>query len=189
MEVNGDQQLFGYQHSSKYLLLCSTFGTFQICVGTTWGWVNYDKINIFGWTIPLKGNKSVINTLVHLSHGSNVTWKKYLAVLSPSWWIWGDLFDKCVSFMHNANRIMVVRSESSTWYWYPQSLPYGLRVSTEWWSGSVYIMGRVQYDRKHEQAACLWLCGFHCSQIYGSGAWLWIQSSTLTHSLHWKWRI
>ncbi len=24
MEVNRDQKLFGYQHSSKYLLLCST---------------------------------------------------------------------------------------------------------------------------------------------------------------------
>jgi len=53
MEVNGAPQLFGYQHSSKYLLLCSIEGGNSYRFGTTWGWENNDRIFIFGWTIPL----------------------------------------------------------------------------------------------------------------------------------------
>ncbi len=41
----------GYQHSSKYLLLCSTE---LIRFETNWGWVTDKSIVIFGWTIPLK---------------------------------------------------------------------------------------------------------------------------------------
>ncbi len=66
--VNGYRQLFGYQHSSKYLLLCSTeernsyrFGgwvndtvfIFWVNMEMNWGWVNDDRIVIFGWTVPL----------------------------------------------------------------------------------------------------------------------------------------
>ncbi len=53
MEVNGYQQLFGNQHSSKYLL-CSTEER-KSGFETTWGWVNDDRIKNFGWTIPLRG--------------------------------------------------------------------------------------------------------------------------------------
>jgi len=38
MEVNRVHQLSGYQHSSKYLLLCSTDGINLYRFGTTWGW-------------------------------------------------------------------------------------------------------------------------------------------------------
>jgi len=48
MEVNGQQELFGWQNSSKYLLLCSTEQRNSYKFRTTWGWVNDDK-----WTIPL----------------------------------------------------------------------------------------------------------------------------------------
>ncbi len=44
-------QLFSYQHSSKYLLLCSTKERNPYKFGRTWGWVNDDRIFIFGWTI------------------------------------------------------------------------------------------------------------------------------------------
>ncbi len=50
MEVNGYRQLFSYQHSSKYLLLCSAEEINEYIFETTWGWAN-DLI--FEWTIPL----------------------------------------------------------------------------------------------------------------------------------------
>ncbi len=45
MEVNGAPKQPGYKLSSKYLP--------SYRFGTTWGWVNDDRIFIFGWTIPL----------------------------------------------------------------------------------------------------------------------------------------
>jgi len=47
-------QLFSYQHSSKYLLLCSAEERNFYRFGTTWGWVNGRRIVIFGRTIPLR---------------------------------------------------------------------------------------------------------------------------------------
>ncbi len=43
MEVSGYQQRFGYQHSSKYLLLCSTEGINSYRFVTTWGWENWEN--------------------------------------------------------------------------------------------------------------------------------------------------
>ncbi len=43
----------GYKLSSKYLPLCSAEQRHSYRFGTTWGWVNDDRIFIFGWTIPL----------------------------------------------------------------------------------------------------------------------------------------
>ncbi len=43
MEVNGYQQLFGYQHSLKYLLLNLTEERNLYRLGTTWGWVHDDR--------------------------------------------------------------------------------------------------------------------------------------------------
>ncbi len=43
----------GYKLYSKYLPLCSTEQTHSNRIGTTWGWVNDDRIFIFGWTVPL----------------------------------------------------------------------------------------------------------------------------------------
>ncbi len=56
MEVNGAPEQPGYKLSSKYLPLCSAEQLNSYRFGTTWGWVNDDRIFIFGWTIPLSRN-------------------------------------------------------------------------------------------------------------------------------------
>ncbi len=53
MEVNGAPKQPGYKLSSKYLPLCSAEQRHSYRFGTTWEWVNDDRIFIFGWTIPL----------------------------------------------------------------------------------------------------------------------------------------
>ncbi len=53
MEVNGAPKQPGYKLSSKYLPLCSE-QTHSYRFGSTWGWVNDDRIFIFGWTVPLR---------------------------------------------------------------------------------------------------------------------------------------
>ncbi len=57
MEVNGYQQLFGYSHFSKYLLLCSAEERCSYRFGTSLGWENDDRIFIFWWTFPLNKNE------------------------------------------------------------------------------------------------------------------------------------
>ncbi len=54
MEVNGAPELLCFPHSSEYLPLCSAEQRHSYRFGTTWGWVNDDRIFIFGWTIPLR---------------------------------------------------------------------------------------------------------------------------------------
>ncbi len=54
MEVNGSPKQPGYKLSSKYLPLCSAEQRNSYRFETTWGWVNNDRIFIFGWTIPLR---------------------------------------------------------------------------------------------------------------------------------------
>ncbi len=54
MEVNGSPKQPGYKLSSKYLPLCSAEQRHSYRVGTTGGWVNDDRIYIFGWTNPFK---------------------------------------------------------------------------------------------------------------------------------------
>ncbi len=54
MEVNGAPKQPAYKLSSKYLPLCSAKQRHSYRFGTTWGWVNDDRIFSFGWTIPLK---------------------------------------------------------------------------------------------------------------------------------------
>jgi len=39
MEFNGVQQMFGYRHSSKYLLLCSAEERNSYRFETTWRWI------------------------------------------------------------------------------------------------------------------------------------------------------
>ncbi len=70
MVVSGFRQLFSYQHSSKYLLLCSTEE--RKGFGTTWGWVNYDSIFILGWTIPLRCVFKLPPSLSSLTDSSSV---------------------------------------------------------------------------------------------------------------------
>ncbi len=59
MEVNGAQKQPDYKLSSKYLPLCSE-QTHSYRFGSTWGWVNDDRICIFGWIIPLKLHLSIL---------------------------------------------------------------------------------------------------------------------------------
>ncbi len=54
MEVNGAPKQLVYTLSSKYLPLCSTEQRNSHRFGTSWGWVNDDRMFIFGWTIPLR---------------------------------------------------------------------------------------------------------------------------------------
>ncbi len=58
MEVNGAPKQPGYKRSSKYLPLCSAEQRNWYRFGSTWGWVNDDRIFIFGWTIPLSVERS-----------------------------------------------------------------------------------------------------------------------------------
>ncbi len=44
----------GYKLSSEYLPLCSAEQTHSYRFGSTWGWVNDDRIFIFGCTVPLR---------------------------------------------------------------------------------------------------------------------------------------
>ncbi len=52
MEVNGAPKQPDYKLSSEYLPLCSE-QTHSYRFGSTWGWVNDDRIFIFGWTVSL----------------------------------------------------------------------------------------------------------------------------------------
>ncbi len=54
MEVNGAPKQPGYKLSSKYLPLFTAEQRNLYRFGTTWGWVNNDRIFIFGLTIPLR---------------------------------------------------------------------------------------------------------------------------------------
>ncbi len=47
MEVNGAPELLCFPHSSEYLPLCSAEQRHSFRFGTTWGWVNDDRIFIF----------------------------------------------------------------------------------------------------------------------------------------------
>ncbi len=53
MKVNGYHQLFGYYHSSKYLLLCSAAQRNSYRFETTWGWEN-DNNFLFWVNYPFK---------------------------------------------------------------------------------------------------------------------------------------
>ncbi len=53
IEVNGAPELLCFPHSSEYLPLCSAEQRNSYRFETTWGWVNDDRIFIFGWIIPL----------------------------------------------------------------------------------------------------------------------------------------
>ncbi len=50
MDVNGAPKQPGYKLSSEYIPLCSAEQRNPYGFGTTWGWVNYDRIFIF-WAI------------------------------------------------------------------------------------------------------------------------------------------
>ncbi len=77
MEVNGAPKQPGYKLSSKYLPWCSAEQRHSYRFGTTWGWVNDDRIFIFRWTIPLMSHWIIhsnkwFKTLIH--SGTNYIW-------------------------------------------------------------------------------------------------------------------
>ncbi len=57
IEVNGVPKQPDYKLSSEYLLLCSE-QTHSYRFGSTWGWVNDDRIFIFGWTVSLSSSSN-----------------------------------------------------------------------------------------------------------------------------------
>ncbi len=57
MEVNGAPELLCFPHFSEYLPLWWAEQRHSYRFGTTWGWVNDDRIFIFGWTIPLRTHR------------------------------------------------------------------------------------------------------------------------------------
>ncbi len=59
MEVNGASKQPGYKLSSKYFHFCSAEQRNSYRFGTTWGWVNDDRIFIFGWTITLNSSMNL----------------------------------------------------------------------------------------------------------------------------------
>ncbi len=83
MEVNGAPKQPGYKLSSKYLPLCSAEQRNSYRFGTTWGWVNDDRIFIFGCTVPLSTkfefSVSAILTAVRLSEIKNLFHRSVLA--------------------------------------------------------------------------------------------------------------
>ncbi len=60
MKVNGYRHIFGYQLSSKYLLLCSAEERNSHRFGTNLGWVNDDRMYIFVWNNPLIGTQNIL---------------------------------------------------------------------------------------------------------------------------------
>ncbi len=66
MEVNGAPKQLGYKLSSKYLPLCSAEQRNSYRFGTTRGWVNDDRIFIFGWTIPLMHLADTLSNMTYI---------------------------------------------------------------------------------------------------------------------------
>ncbi len=64
MEVNGAPELLCFPHSSEYVPLCSAEQRHSYRFGTTWGWVNDDRIFIFGRAIPLSPRHTENNILI-----------------------------------------------------------------------------------------------------------------------------
>jgi len=72
MEVNGAQQLFGSNRSSKYLSLCSAEERKSYRFAT----VNDHRIFIFGWSIPFSTHKKLKeNTNKPTKEQNGLLWK------------------------------------------------------------------------------------------------------------------
>ncbi len=79
MEINGAPELLCFPHSSEYLPLCSAEQRHSYRFGTTWGWVNDDRIFIFGWTVPL------IHILIYIWFTSENCEEKSLLLTAFIW--------------------------------------------------------------------------------------------------------
>ncbi len=81
MEVNGAPKQPDNKHSSEYLPLCSAEQRHSYRFGSTWGWVNDDRIFIFGCTVSLNGSIGLpsgckLSTVTHI--------KNKVCLLKPS---------------------------------------------------------------------------------------------------------
>ncbi len=75
MEVNSAPKQPGYKLSSN-IFLCVGRRKNSYRFGTTWGWVNDERIFIFGWTVPLI---LIVSVLVFIfSREDNVFWDSLL---------------------------------------------------------------------------------------------------------------
>ncbi len=100
MEVNGAPELLCFPHSSEYLPLCSAEQTHSYRFGSTWGWVNDDRIFIFGWTIPLSvlGNKVIHIILPASSFFCKFTYKIWTTLqVHIQWRIFHKRPELCIS--------------------------------------------------------------------------------------------
>ncbi len=72
--VKGAPELLCYPHSTEYLPLCSAEQRHSYRFGTTWGWVNDDRIFIFGWTIPLSAFHYMFGKMGGMYGVPNANW-------------------------------------------------------------------------------------------------------------------
>ncbi len=77
MEVNGAPKQPDYKLSSEYLPLCSE-QTHSYRFGTTWGWVNDDRIFIFGWTVPLSPRLAIPMRQIVIKHIKSSLFVRFL---------------------------------------------------------------------------------------------------------------
>ncbi len=66
----------------KYLLLCTTEEITSYRFGTTWGWVNNNRIFIIGWTIPLSLQYHMYSTR-HLTVNWSLNTLTRLKIMTP----------------------------------------------------------------------------------------------------------
>ncbi len=101
MEVNGAPELLCFPHSSEYLPLCSAEQTHSYRFGTTWGWVNDDRIFIFVWTIPL------IHILIYIWFISENCEEKSLLLTA---FIWPKIHYNSTTVKYYYNLLIVIIS-------------------------------------------------------------------------------
>ncbi len=79
--------MFGYQHSSQYLFLCYIEDRKSNRFGTTWGWINDDRVFMSGWIIPVRFNVcSFLCSLTFFLTQLNVKRQlKVIRLISQSW--------------------------------------------------------------------------------------------------------
>ncbi len=84
MEVNGAPKQRDYNLSSKYVPLCSAEQRNSYRFGTTWGWVNDDRIFIFGCTVSLKNMQNSVFLIIQkltVVSGFHVSWVHSIGII------------------------------------------------------------------------------------------------------------
>ncbi len=99
MKVNGAPELLCFPHSSEYLPLCSAEQRHSYRFGTTWGWVNDDRILFFWVNYPFNTCQSYIWHCQPKNYWSftNCLWVFHYAMLLPN--IEFNLFSICTAFI------------------------------------------------------------------------------------------